>query len=134
MSTIEGEILGPEARVDDAQEQKVRAGFWRTLTRAASQIQFAEDVVAGYYCALDPKTPARARAILFGALAYFVLPADAVPDFLAFIGFSDDLAVLTMAIATVRGHMTEAHKAAARKALAQMRGEGTGRPGTSGPD
>lgn len=129
MTTIEGEILSPEPKVDGAQEQKVRAGFWKTLSRAASQIPFAEDVVAAYYCALDPNTPTRARAILFGALAYFVLPTDALPDFIAFVGFSDDMAVLTMAIATVRGYMTEAHRAAARKALAQMRGDGADKSG-----
>jgi uncharacterized membrane protein YkvA (DUF1232 family) len=90
-----------------ADEASVRAGFWRTFAKAAKQVPFAEDVVAAYYCALDPETPGKAKAVLLGALAYFIMPMDAVPDFLALVGFSDDIAVLTLAIATVRSNLTE---------------------------
>ena len=51
-----------------------------------ARIPFAEDLVAAYYCALDRDTPGYVRAVLFGALAYFVLPIDVVPDFLAGLG------------------------------------------------
>ena len=57
------------------------------------------------------------RGILLAALAYFILPLDAVPDFLLLFGFSDDIAVLTAAFASVRGEITEAHRRAAREAL-----------------
>jgi uncharacterized membrane protein YkvA (DUF1232 family) len=77
-------------------------------------------VVAAYYCALDPETPGKAKAVLLGALAYFIMPMDAVPDFLALVGFSDDIAVLTLAIATVRANLTEAHRMAARKSLEEL--------------
>lgn len=124
MTGLDGEILEPEhvsgEKTRGADEKSVRAGFWRTFAKAAKQIPFAEDLVAAYYCALDPETPSRAKAVLLGALAYFVLPMDAVPDFLALVGFSDDIAVLTLAIATVRNNMTEAHRIAARKSLARL--------------
>jgi len=48
------------------------------------------------------------------------MPMDAVPDFLALVGFSDDIAVLTLAIATVRANLTEAHRVAARKSLDEL--------------
>ena len=115
-----GEILGPED--DEGRSQRVRAGFWRTFRRAARYIPFSEDLVAGYFCALDPATPHRVRAILLAALAYFILPFDAVPDVLAGIGFSDDVTVLVAAIAMVRAHITPAHWQAARRALAENRG------------
>ncbi len=54
--------------------------FWTKLRRVVAQIPFAEDLLAGYYCAVDRATPTRVRAVLLGAVAYFVLPADAVPD------------------------------------------------------
>ena len=124
MRTLEGEILEPEhapgGETKGADEASVRAGFWRTFRKAAGQIPFAEDVVAAYYCALDPETPGRAKAVLLGALAYFILPLDAIPDILAFVGFSDDIAVLTLAIATIRSNLTEAHRIAARKSLADL--------------
>lgn len=123
MSALEGEILEPDQAATDSNngdEASVRAGFWKTFKKAASQIPFAEELVASYYCALDPDTPRKSKAVLFGALAYFVMPFDAVPDILALVGFSDDIAVLTLAIATIRANMTEAHRIAARKALAEV--------------
>ncbi|MEM5470725.1 YkvA family protein [Hoeflea sp. AS60] len=121
MTGLDGEILEPDHVTGNttkgADETSVRAGFWRTFAKAAKQIPFTEDLVAAYYCALDPQTPGKAKAVLFGALAYFVMPMDAIPDFLAVVGFSDDIAVLTLAIATVRANLTDAHRFAARKSL-----------------
>ena len=57
---------------------------------------------------------------MLAALAYFVLPADAIPDFIFGLGFTDDIAVLTAAITAIRAHMTPAHRAAARDALAKF--------------
>lgn len=124
MTSLDGEILEPDHKTGKkagrADEKSVKAGFWRTFRKAAGQIPFAEDVVAAYYCALDPRTPGKAKAILLGALAYLIMPVDAIPDILAFVGFSDDIAVLTLAIATIRSNMTEAHRIAARRSLANL--------------
>lgn len=120
-ATIDDILQPGTEKVQAGRAAKVRARFWKTLRKAASHIPFMEDVVAAYYCALDPTTPKRVRGILLAALAYFVMPFDFIPDMLAVIGFSDDLAVLTIAIATVRAHITEAHLLAARKALAGER-------------
>ena len=124
MTGLDGEILEPDDlsgnNTKGADESSVRAGFWRTFAKAAGQVPFAEDLVASYYCAHDPETPGKAKAVLLGALAYFVMPMDAIPDILALVGFSDDIAVLTLAIATVRANLTEAHRIAARKSLANL--------------
>lgn len=119
---LEGEILGPEvlAPEDEAtRSERVRRTFWRTFRKAARYIPFADDVAAAYFCALDPATPHRVRGVLLAALAYFVLPFDAVPDFLAGIGFSDDVTVLVAAVAMVRAHITPAHREAARRVLSE---------------
>lgn len=113
-----GEILTPGTDSQNRRrEDRVRRRFWGTLRRAARQVPFMEDVVAGYYCALDDRTPARVRGILLAALAYFVLPLDVIPDVLAGIGFTDDVAVLAAALNAVRVHITPAHRLAARQAL-----------------
>ena len=116
---LEGEILGGEEHVG-RNERRVRKGFFRTLARAAGQIPFAEELVAAYYCALDPRTPPRVRGVLLGALAYFVLPLDALPDFIAVFGFSDDIAVLTAVLGTLRSNIAERHRAAARRKLDEI--------------
>ncbi|QFT29831.1 YkvA family protein [Roseibium porphyridii] len=107
------EILGPE----DEQKQTIRQKLMATARKAARQVPFMEDVIAGYFCALDPGTPTKVRATVFAALAYFVLPIDTIPDFLIGVGFGDDATVLMAAIAMVRSHMREDHYQAAREAL-----------------
>ncbi len=52
------------------------------------------------------------------AIIYFVLPADAIPDFVFGLGFTDDVAVLTAATLTIAAHLKPSHRAAARAALA----------------
>ena len=100
-------------------ENKFRENFWRTAKKAARHVPFMEDVVAAYYCALDKETPLRVKGILFAALGYFILPADTIPDVIFGLGFTDDIAVLTAALAAVRAHLKPAHLAAAKEALSQ---------------
>ncbi len=83
---------------------------------------FAEDLIAAHYCAFDRQTPIHVKAVLVGALAYFVLPADFIPDVLPVIGYTDDAAVLAAAIKLVSSHITPDHREAAKLVLARMRG------------
>jgi len=112
-----GDILGPEDEASRA--KRVRSRFWTTLRKAARAVPFSEELVAAYYCALDPATPHRVRATLLAALAYFVLPFDAVPDILAGVGFADDVTILVAAISAVGAHIAPRHRAAARDALSE---------------
>lgn len=116
-----GRILAPVSRGKQEQrEKRVRERFWETMRRAARYVPFAEDVVAAYYCAFDPKTPLRVRGILIAALAYFVLPVDLIPDWIAGLGFTDDVAVLMAAFSAVSSNITPAHRAAAHAALSEF--------------
>jgi uncharacterized membrane protein YkvA (DUF1232 family) len=94
--------------------------FWAKLRRVLARIPFAEDVVAAYHCAMDRDTPGYVRVVLFGALAYFVLPTDLVPDMLAGLGFTDDASVIAAAIAAVGRHLEPKHRDAARKSLDRL--------------
>lgn len=98
-------------------EQKVRRDFWQKLRRVAGHIPLAEDLVAAYYCAMDPATPMRVRGMLLAALAYFIMPIDVVPDFVAGLGFADDMALLTAVIGLVSASVKPVHRAAAARAL-----------------
>lgn len=97
--------------------------FWAKLRRVLARIPFAEDLLAGYYCAIDRDTPASVRAILLGAVAYFVMPADMIPDMLAGLGFTDDAAVLAAAISAVSRHLQPKHRVRARTELERLRRE-----------
>jgi uncharacterized membrane protein YkvA (DUF1232 family) len=115
MPPLDGEILPPERMRRD--ERIVEEGFWRKLRRFAGRIPFAEDVVATYYCAFDSRTPLAARAVLLGAVAYFVTPIDVIPDFILGLGFTDDATVLATAIAIAGTHIRTEHREAARRVL-----------------
>jgi uncharacterized membrane protein YkvA (DUF1232 family) len=112
------EILEPEK--GSAQAEHVQSEFWSAVKRAANRIPFMDEVVAAYYCAMDPDTPLRVRGILLAAIAYFIMPFDTVPDFLMLFGFGDDIAVLTAAITSVRSEIKESHRRAARDALREV--------------
>lgn len=107
--------LVPLAKPGD--ERRVRRQFWGKLRRFAGRVPFADDAVAAYFCAIDRQTPARVRAVLIGALAYFIMPVDLVPDFIAGLGFTDDATVLMAAIAAVSPHIRPAHRERADEAL-----------------
>ena len=95
----------------------VRRRFWIKLKQVVAKLPFAEDLLAAYYCAFDRQTPRHVQAALLGAIAYFILPFDFVPDMLPILGFTDDAAVLATAIRMVSSHITSEHREAARAAL-----------------
>jgi uncharacterized membrane protein YkvA (DUF1232 family) len=97
--------------------ESVRKRFWIKLKKVAAKLPFAEDLLAAYYCAFDKQTPRHVQAALLGAIAYFILPFDFIPDMMPVLGFTDDAAVLATAIRLVASHITEDHRTAARAAL-----------------
>jgi uncharacterized membrane protein YkvA (DUF1232 family) len=104
-------------------QAKVERRFWDKLRKYIRQVPFVEDLIAAYYCAVDPATPLHVKAVLFGALAYFILPIDIVPDFIAWIGFTDDAAVLYAALRTIAPHIKDNHRAQAKVALDRLAGD-----------
>lgn len=95
----------------------VMRDFAQKLRKNIGRIPFSEDVTASFYCAVDGKSPAFVKAVLFGALAYFIMPADVIPDFLAGVGFTDDASVLMAAMATVQKYINDEHREKARTFL-----------------
>ena len=97
--------------------ESVRRRFWFKFKRVVARLPFAEDLLAAYYCAFDKETPRHVQAALLGALAYFILPFDFIPDVMPVLGFTDDAAILATAIRLVAAHITPEHREAARAAL-----------------
>ena len=104
-------------------QARVERGFWAKVRRVAGHVPFIEQAIAAFYCAGDRATPLQVKAVLMGALAYFVIPADVIPDFITGMGFTDDATVFLIAWQTVGKYVTEDHRAKARAALARLRGE-----------
>ena len=78
-------------------------GFWGKLRKFAVQAgkEVVEQALTLYYAAQRPETPLWAKTVIYSALAYFVLPTDAIPDLAPFVGYADDLGTLAAALTTV---------------------------------
>jgi uncharacterized membrane protein YkvA (DUF1232 family) len=107
-------------RQNKTDDETLRRRFWRKLVAVAAHIPFAEDLLAAYYCAFDHATPLAVKATLVGAIAYFVLPVDAIPDVMPILGFTDDAAVLSAALRLVASHVTPEHRTLAQEKLRAM--------------
>ncbi|HZP76860.1 MAG TPA: YkvA family protein [Pseudolabrys sp.] len=103
------------------EESYVRRHFWPKLRRVAALLPFLDDLLAAYYCAFDRETPLHVKAALLGALAYFILPFDAIPDVLPVLGYTDDAAVLAAAVKLFSGHIRPVHRDAASAAIQRMK-------------
>lgn len=85
------------------QENFSENAFWRKLKqmgrKAGTKVIYYALVL--FYTLKDPATPTRYKAVIAGALGYFILPMDMLPDFLPFAGLADDWAALIAAISYV---------------------------------
>ncbi len=97
--------------------------FWAKMSRVVGVVgqEVLERVLRLYYTATSPATPRRAKMMAYGALAYFVLPFDIVPDFIFGVGYGDDITILTTTIMTLSKHITPEIKEKATKTMANLR-------------
>lgn len=112
---------------DDVLDQTMQAPdektFWRKMKNSVKKAgeEIAVMGIKSWLAMADSNTSVRHKAILGGALAYFVLPTDMVPDVLAGVGFTDDMAALTLAANSVGNAITDEHEEQAREKLSSMR-------------
>lgn len=120
------EIRDPADRADIQdltawQRGYTEEGLWRKLRRQARQAgaMVVERALQLFYAIQDPAVPAWAKLMAVGALGYFILPIDLVPDFLPGVGFADDLATLTSALLAINSYITDDIRAKAHRKLRQ---------------
>jgi len=103
-------------------EESLRRKFWRKLLREAAGLPFTEQLLTAHYCAFDRNTPLYVKAVLIGAIVYFVVPDRLIPKSISLIGLADDAAVLGAAIKAVAAHIKPEHREAAQLTLKRLRG------------
>jgi uncharacterized membrane protein YkvA (DUF1232 family) len=83
------------SRITDQYAEKSRelekAGGW--------EIVAAGKRLWGYF--MDPRAPTSVKAIAGLALLYFIVPLDSIPDITPALGYMDDLAVMSAALANI---------------------------------
>ena len=109
----------------DQQPDPIYAGayseksLWEKVAEFALKagMEIIEKVLILYFCLQDSDTPAWAKVQIVGALGYFIVPMDAIPDVMPVVGFADDLGVLVLALAAVAVHVKDEHKEQAAEKL-----------------
>ena len=89
--------------------------FLVDVRRLVGKVPFTKDAVSLYFCLMDPNTPLYVKGTIAGALAYFIAPLDALPDFIIGLGFTDDAGVIATTLATVSRHITDEHRTQAEE-------------------
>ena len=99
--------------------------FWdkvETSAKAAGR-ETLRPALQLYYAQAQEKTPAWAKALVYSALAYFIIPTDAVPDMIPVAGYTDDVTIMTAALGTIAAYITPAIKRKATIKLNQWLGK-----------
>ena len=104
---------------DEENDQRVRRDFSDKAARFSQQLPFVENAAAMYYCAVARDLPKRVNIAIFAALAYFVVPADLIPDVVAVTGYLDEGIVLARTFNYVRTNVTEWDRSQVRDAIAR---------------
>uniref|UniRef100_A0A1S2M473 DUF1232 domain-containing protein n=1 Tax=Anaerobacillus isosaccharinicus TaxID=1532552 RepID=A0A1S2M473_9BACI len=99
--------------------------FWTKVQKfskkAGTSVVYA--VLLLYYTLQKPEVPLKVKAIITGALGYFILPLDIIPDIAAGVGYADDLAVVIFALVQVALYVDDEIKKQARQKLRDLFGE-----------
>ena len=86
-------------------EPKFRDKLARAALVAGREV--VEKALWLYFAAQRPETPKWAKATVYGALAYFIVPLDAIPDVAPLVGYTDDFGVLALAVVTIARYIDE---------------------------
>ncbi|HCS71526.1 MAG TPA: DUF1232 domain-containing protein [Rhodospirillaceae bacterium] len=104
---------------DPGDEDLVTRDLGGKLRRTIGKVPFTRDAVAAFYAARDPATPTGVKIAVMSALAYFIVPFDLVPDFIAALGYTDDATVFYGAWRLLAPHLKPQHETKARAFLLQ---------------
>ncbi|WP_241657924.1 YkvA family protein [Anaerobacillus alkaliphilus] len=99
--------------------------FWTKVQKfskkAGTSVVYA--VLLLYYTLQKPDVPLKVKAIITGALGYFILPLDIIPDIAAGVGYADDLTVVIFALVQVALFVDDEIKKQAKQKLRDLFGE-----------
>lgn len=102
---------------DDYRESSnyIEQNLWSKVERIGKKISFAKDIFALYNYMKDPFVSWHRKAIVVMGLVYFISPIDTIPDIAPFIGYLDDLGVVTAVIKFLGSELIPYYDAKYRK-------------------
>ncbi len=98
-------------------QARVEGNFWPKFKRICSRVPGAADILALYYYMASGAAPVKHKLSVVATLAYFIMPIDAIPDFLGPLGYTDDVAAAMGLIAFIGTGVMAPYRKHARKWL-----------------
>ena len=118
-------MLKVPANIENYQSHYSDKKLWdklRNVAKAAGT-KAVYFVLVLYYLLQSPDVSTADKAKIYGALGYFIVPLDLMPDFLPIVGYSDDIGALFWAIHAVWSNLTPDIEAKAKEKLKEWFGE-----------
>jgi uncharacterized membrane protein YkvA (DUF1232 family) len=92
--------------------------FLKNCKSFVGHVPFVKDIVTLFYTMTDPRTPIQSKLCIFASLTYFLSPADAIPDVIVAVGFTDDATVVSTTLLSVTPYVTDEHRLKAEEFFA----------------
>jgi uncharacterized membrane protein YkvA (DUF1232 family) len=117
--------MSKEFENKDYSEQYSEDSLFEKIKKVAKAagIKVIYYVLIAYYLLKKPEVPKKEKAIIIGALGYFIMPLDLVPDFTAGVGYVDDLGALALALGKVALYIDDDIKQKAKDKLRDIFGD-----------
>jgi uncharacterized membrane protein YkvA (DUF1232 family) len=111
--------------MNDTEKHFSEEKFWSKLkkfgVKAGHSVVYTALLL--YFVLQKPDVPKKAKMVIIGALGYFILPTDLIPDFAVGVGFTDDLGALGVALLQVAMYIDDDVKAKAKSKLTDWFGD-----------
>jgi uncharacterized membrane protein YkvA (DUF1232 family) len=117
--------IGGGREMNDTEKHFSEEKFWGKLKKfglkAGHSVVYTALLL--YFVLQKPDVPKKAKMVIIGALGYFILPTDLIPDMAVGVGFTDDLGALGVALLQVAMYIDDDVKAKAKAKLTDWFGE-----------
>ena len=92
----------------DYQDKYSEPGLWGKISKVAQKagIKVIYLALLFYYVLKSNTVSKKDKSLIYGALGYFILPVDLIPDAIPMVGFSDDLAALIAVYVAMKRSIT----------------------------
>lgn len=114
-----------DKRLENSRKNFTEEGFGTKIQKVARKagIKLVYYAMMLFYTFKADTTSMNDKMLIAGALGYFILPLDLMPDILPMVGYTDDLAAIIAIYKRVKANVTPAVCQEAKDATAKLFGE-----------
>jgi len=89
-----------EEKIQNFSKHYSEDGLWKKIKKYSKKVGSSAvyAILLLYFVLQKEEVPIKNKAIIYGALGYFILPIDLIPDVALGVGYTDDIGVLLAAL------------------------------------